>query len=130
MKIKVKANIRKIAALEINYDYIGGENDQWVADVVDKDFSGGYYTPANLSGHPDNWSPEEGEDPDVDATLNVWAFQEDGSDPATPADPSKPDFVVEIKNGSVVTPNLPDGMVAWIEGTVVSGLIRDFWDNR
>ncbi|MHA2069028.1 MAG: hypothetical protein ACXABY_32095 [Candidatus Thorarchaeota archaeon] len=48
-----------------------GESWDYEKELEDVEFSGylidvvfryyGYYTPANLSGHPDNWCPEEGE---------------------------------------------------------------------
>jgi hypothetical protein len=127
MKLKITATRRK-ATPKINYDYIGGDADNWVADVVDFDFEGGYYTPANRSGHPDNWSPEEGEDPEVNATLYVWVTPEDGSDPEVPCDPNKPDFVVEVKNSRCIAQEgFPAGLEAWINDTVVPGMIEGFW---
>lgn len=42
-------------------------NLTWQGDDVDVDieFSPGYHTPASFKGHPDLWTPEEGEAPEI-----------------------------------------------------------------
>lgn len=90
-------NIPKFSAYnhKMNYDYDDAEGR--VYDVIEYSFSGGYYTPAKLTGHPDSWMPEEGEPPEVDYEVWVWNYEEGKED-----DPNKPDYIIEIKDGKVV----------------------------
>jgi hypothetical protein len=116
MRLRLKASISH----DIRYDFIGGPNDEWVFDVIDKDLAGGYYTPAQLSGHPDSWAPEEGEAPSVDATIWLWVFPDNGVEPPTSA---APHFVIEVVEDRVVeNSNLPFGVVDFVEETIVPKL--------
>lgn len=38
---------------------------------VEVTYNPGYYTPAKLSGNPDNWCPAEGEDPEIISVIDA-----------------------------------------------------------
>ena len=42
-----------------------GPNDPVDDLEVSVDHNPGWYQPGNRSGHPDNWTPDEGEDPEI-----------------------------------------------------------------
>ena len=120
MRLRLKANPVPI----IKYDFIGGPEDQWIFDVEDCSFEGGYYTPPRLSGHPDSWAPEEGEDPTISCTLWLWVWNEGDPEP----DPSSPQYVIEVVNDILEDPeSLPEGVEAYVFATILPNLIETRW---
>lgn len=119
MRLRLKAALTH----QINYDFLGGPEDSWVFDVIRYDLEGGYYQPAQLSGHPDSWAPAEGENPTVNATLWLWVWSPNQD---FEPNPNTPSFIIEVVEDQIVSPSqgLPDGVEDYITSTIIPSLIQ------
>jgi hypothetical protein len=60
----------KHAPLELLASALDDEElDDEIEVEVEVDYHPGYYQPGCRSGHPDNWTPDEGEDPEIESVT-------------------------------------------------------------
>jgi len=92
------------------------ELDHYVLKIHDIDGKAGYSNPANLSGNPDNWSPEESE------PAEIHAFSGELWDTYAPTAPGSEEFTEVSTEGRA-----PDGTFTWTirEGLKVTGNVPD-----
>ena len=119
--LKVSRILR--AASDPVYDFESGEFT-YVFEVPEYSFHGGYYEPVNRSGHPDNWSDAEGENPEVSAFVDCKVYRTDAADQETPLQ------VIEItvENDLIKSPaTLPPEVSGFLD-QVLNYLIETYWD--
>ena len=128
--LKVSKLLQPTAAQDFEFT---SYDDFWLFNVLDSEFTGGYYAPESRSGHPDDWHDNESEDPEISSfTIDFWDVTPPNPEEDAPLAPTtEPTARLTYAKGKFTsTAPVAQGVEQFIYDDIIPKLIEAWWGEE